>query len=121
MTHYRRGRDFEYKVRDALRDDGYEVLRSAGSKSAIDLVAFKQWPITDALSGWHTLFVQCKRIDGNIGPDDRAELLRLAGIINAVPIVAHQPAPRRPIQYRRLTGPGPKDWVAWTPDEVGAV
>lgn len=118
MTHYRSGRDFEYKVRDALAADGYEVIRAAGSKGKVDLVAFKGGM---RIGTWYSdlLFVQAKRRDGNIGPDDRAELLRLASIVNAYPIVAHQPAPRRPIQYRRLTGPGPKQWQPWTPDEVG--
>ena len=118
MTNYTNGRWFEYKVRDALTADGYEVIRSAGSKGKVDLVAFKQWSASDNHFQWHMLFVQCKRTDGNIGPDDRAELLRLARIVYALPIVAHQPVPRKPIQYRRLTGPGPKDWQQWTPDEV---
>ena len=118
MTHYDNGRQFEYKVRNALIADGYEVIRAAGSKGKVDLVAFKQWPTMDTWRRWHMLFVQCKRRDGNIGVDDRAELLRLARIANAHPLVAHRPIPRRPIQYRRLIGPGPKDWVAWTPDDV---
>ena len=119
MTQYSQGRSFEYKIRDALRDDGYEVIRSAGSRSAVDLVAFKRWAYVGP--GWlhhHMLFVQCKRRDGNIGPDDRAELLRLANMAGTLPIVAHQPVPRKPIRYRRLTGTGPKDWQPWTPDEV---
>jgi Holliday junction resolvase len=118
VSHYRNGREFEYKVRDELTTNGYEVIRAAGSKGKVDLVAFKQWPTMDAWKRWHMLFVQAKRRDGNIGPDDRAELVRLANIANAIPLVAHQSIPRRPIQYRRLTGPGPKDWQPWTPDEV---
>jgi Holliday junction resolvase len=116
VSGYRAGRDKEYKVRDHLVDNGYEVIRAAGSKGKVDLVAFKLWP--DAWTDRHILFVQVKRIGGTIPPADRAELLRLAKIANAIPIVAHQPIPRRPLQYRRLTGPGPKDWQPWTPDEV---
>ncbi|HEU4544472.1 MAG TPA: restriction endonuclease [Jiangellaceae bacterium] len=119
MTHYNDGRRFEYKVRDALAADGYEVIRSAGSKGKVDLVAFKRW-LPYGPSSYHMLFVQVKRRDGNIGREDRAELIRLANMAGAVPVVAHQPQPRRPIQYRRLTGPGPRQWQPWTPDEVGA-
>lgn len=128
MSHYDNGRQFEYKVRNALASDGYETIRAAGSKGKVDLVAFKQIPIGPdviRMTVWdtathfrHLLFVQAKRRDGNIGPADRAELLRLARIAGALPIVAHQPVPRKPIQYRRLTGTGPKDWQPWTPDEV---
>lgn len=40
-VNYHRGRDFEIRVRDDLRDRGYFVIRSAGSKTGADLVAFK--------------------------------------------------------------------------------
>ena len=40
MTRYERGRSFEYRVIKELRDRGFYVLRSAGSKGAFDLVAF---------------------------------------------------------------------------------
>ena len=39
MTHYAAGRRLEYIARDALRAQGYTVIRSAGSKGAVDLVA----------------------------------------------------------------------------------
>jgi Holliday junction resolvase len=117
VSHYRTGRDKEYKVRDHLTSNGYEIIRAAGSKGKVDLVAFKGCM---RIGTWHCelLFVQVKRSGGTIPPVDRAELIRLARIVNAYPIVAYQPLPRRPIQYRRLTGPGPKQWVEWTPDEV---
>jgi Holliday junction resolvase len=117
VSHYRAGRDKEYKVRDHLTDNGYEIIRAAGSKGKVDLVAFKAW-LPSGPSSHHMLFVQVKRTGGTIPPADRAELLRLARIARALPIVAYQPLPRRPLQYRRLTGPGPKDWQPWTPDEV---
>jgi len=70
MTKYNDGRRFEYAVRNALQDAGYWVMRSAGSKSKVDLLALKQ----DEL-----LLVQCKR-HGVLPPSERAELLRLAGL-----------------------------------------
>jgi Holliday junction resolvase len=122
MTQGTAGRRFEWKVRDALRADGYTVIRSAGSKGAVDLVAFKQWteklPLYSIVS--HMLFVQAKRTTGTIPPAERGELIRYATIARAIPVVAYQPKPRKPIAYRRLTGPGPKDWQPWSPDEVGA-
>ena len=35
----RKGRRFEYKVRDQLRGEGFVVIRSAASKTPVDLVA----------------------------------------------------------------------------------
>lgn len=107
MSHYRGGREFEYRTIRHLTTNGYEIVRSAGSKGKIDIVAFKLGEL---------LFVQCKRTSGTIPPAERAELVRLAGLVNAVPLVAHQPIPRKPIRYRALTGTGPKQWREWTPD-----
>ncbi len=39
MTHYSAGRRLEYRARDELIAQGYTVVRSAGSKGPIDLVA----------------------------------------------------------------------------------
>jgi Holliday junction resolvase len=69
MSHYRAGRDFEHAVRAALVSDGYDVIRSAGSKTKVDLAAFK---------AGQALFVRCKR-DGRISPAERVELLRMPG------------------------------------------
>jgi len=106
VSHYRNGRDFEYKVRDALIDDGYDVIRSAGSKTKVDLAAFKPG---------QAVFVQCKR-DGRIGPAERTELLRIAGHIGAVPVVAWKQIGKTAIHYWRLTGPGPAERIEWTTD-----
>lgn len=123
MSHYRRGADFERRVRHALEADGYEVIRSAGSKGAVDLVTFKTWPHRLGITGLtinytHMLFVQAKRVNGTCPPAERLELLRLADIARAIPLVAYQPIARKPIAYKRLTGAGPKDWQPWTSDEV---
>ena len=39
VTNYERGRAFEYKVRDHLKAEGYQVFRMAGSHSCVDLIA----------------------------------------------------------------------------------
>jgi Holliday junction resolvase len=110
-VNYRAGRDFEHAVRTALISDGYDVLRSAGSKTKVDLAAFKPG---------QALFVQCKR-DGRIGPAERTELLRLSSHIGAVPVVAWKVIGRAAIHFNQLTGPGPKDYQPWSPnaDESG--
>lgn len=110
MTRYAGGADFEREVRAALVADGYQlVIRSAGSKTKVDLVAFKPDQV---------LFVQCKR-NGVCPPAERAELLRVAGLLPGVgvPVVASRPG----VTYRRLVGPGPKQWAPWSTDIEGEV
>jgi Holliday junction resolvase len=106
VTYYDRGRAFEHTVRDALRDDGYDVIRSAGSKTKVDLAAFKPG---------QALFIQCKR-DGRTSPAERVELLRVAAHIGAVPLVAWKRVGAGAVLYWRLTGPGPRDRETWTSD-----
>jgi Holliday junction resolvase len=106
MSHYRAGRDFEHIVRNALIEDGYDVIRSAGSKTKVDLAAFKPG---------QALFVQCKR-DGRISPAERTELLRMASHIGAVPIVAWKQLGKAAIHYWQLTGPGPQERIEWSPN-----
>lgn len=108
VNHYRRGAALEYAVRDHLADAGYEVVRSAGSHGAADVIGFKPG---------ETVFVQCKR-DGRCGPAERVELLRLAGLVGGVAVVASRPH-RRPIRYRELVGPAARDHRPWSPDFTG--
>jgi len=52
---YNRGRQFEYRVKKNLEDKGYLVVRSAGSKSPLDLVGIslgRMYP--------EVVLVQCK-------------------------------------------------------------
>jgi len=51
-TKYESGRRLEYIVRNKLRERGFVVVRSAGSKGPLDLVAWK---------GNDIRFIQCKR------------------------------------------------------------
>jgi Holliday junction resolvase len=50
-TRYERGRNLEYRLKKQLEDEGYTVIRSAGSHSPVDLVAFNQEEV---------LFIQVK-------------------------------------------------------------
>lgn len=113
MAQYHRGRTFEHAVRAALVADGYDVLRSAGSKTKIDLVAFKAQQV---------LLLQCK-IDGRISPAERNALLRVAGLIPnyAIPVLAYKQPRSSIVHYSRLTGPGPRDREPWSPDYLEEV
>jgi Holliday junction resolvase len=91
-SNYARGRDLEHRVRAHLRDEGYEVLRTAGSKSKVDLVAIKPGQI---------LLVQCKR-SGALPPAEWNALWDLAQMIGAIPVLAEQLTRGR--KYWRLTG-----------------
>lgn len=71
MNNYRKGRKLEYLARDALEARGYTVVRSAGSKGPIDLVA---------TGTKHVLLIQVKA-DRRTRPKDIAKL-------NAVPVPA---------------------------------
>ena len=106
MTRYRGGADFEREVRAHLVAEGYDVVRSAGSKTKVDLVAIKEGEV---------LIIQCKR-DGKCPPAERAEMLRIADMLQGigVPLVACRPG----ITFRRLRGPGPKAWVPWVADRA---
>lgn len=61
MSKYSSGAKFENEVKRALEKRGYFVIRSAGSKSPVDLVAFKE-DNSDSLKNnmSSVLFIQCK-------------------------------------------------------------
>jgi len=84
-TMYKRGRVFEYRVRDYLKGLGYFVMRSPASRSPVDLVAIAQGQI---------LFVQCKLSD-QLCPAEWNELFDLAESTGAIPVLATRSAPRR--------------------------
>lgn len=95
MTAYEVGKRFEHKVRNALRTDGYEVTRAAGSKTKLDLIAMKPGQL---------LFVQCK-ITGTIAALEWDRLVELAGWVGALPILAVNAPRGRGVALWRLTGP----------------
>lgn len=110
-TQYRQGAAFERATRTRLIDDGYDVLRSAGSKTKVDLIAIKKGQI---------VFVQCKR-SGKLPPDERAALLHFAALlpdVDALPVLAYKPGPRGGVAFALLTGPGPRDRQPWAADEI---
>jgi Holliday junction resolvase len=113
VTKYTQGRQFEYDVRDDLISRYYYVMRSAGSKGILDLIA---------MGGGEVLALQLKVTDPLLSPLHRQSLISTALLGGAVPLVAYKATdpdnPRRKkIFYRQLTGPGPKDWAHWAPGE----
>jgi Holliday junction resolvase len=107
MTNYARGRRLEWDVQHDLEDNGYDTIRAASSKGIADVIGFKEG---------QTVFVQCKT-NGRISPAERVQLIRLASLVpGGIAVVAGRPR----VAYRLLTGTGPKDWVAWSADEVAA-
>lgn len=119
----RQGAVFERQVIAALKERGYDCIRSAASKGAVDIVAaaqFRWLGLADQL-GCRLLFIQCKLSNPNIGPAERLRLTGLALRAGALPIVAYKgkQGRSRPLMFRELTGPGPKDWVAWEPPLKG--
>ena len=109
MSSYHDGRRIEYAVCHDLAVNGYLVTRAASSKGFADVIAIKFGQI---------LLVNVKRTFMP-GPRERRDLVHDASDLFglAIPLVALGPASK--LTYRRLTGPGPADWVPWTPDEIG--
>lgn len=101
MSHYSDGRRDEYKARDDLQANGYSVIRSAGSKGAVDLIAVKPGEV---------LFVQVKRTTAP-GPSAWNALWELASWAGAIPVLATTPL-RKPVGYQRLTAPKVKRGAA---------
>jgi hypothetical protein len=91
-TRYAAGADFERKVRDTLLNvhGAVLVVRSAGSRGKVDLVAFFEpernaWGRGDGSPvAW---LVQCKR-DGKLSPADHDALIQLGYDTCATPYLA---------------------------------
>jgi Holliday junction resolvase len=81
---YRRGADLERKIRARLEEDGYYVVRSAGSKGVLDLVAFR---------ADQTLFIQVKSGKGKMTRAERMELVDLAADHGATPVLYEDMVP----------------------------
>lgn len=88
---YLKGRTFEYRVRDFLKDKDYFVLRSPRSKGPVDLVAIRKGEI---------LFIQCKSW-GCIDKEEKEQLISLAKSVGAMPLMVHRrpKPPNYPIRF----------------------
>lgn len=102
MSGYHAGREVEYAVVHHFTDHGWATVRAASSKGAADVVAFGPGVVA---------LINVKRTDPP-GPAERLQLWNNAQRSGCLPLVALRPV-RQPLTFRRLTGPGPSDWVAW--------
>ncbi len=104
------GRAREHRVRDQLVAQGWVfILRSAGSKGAIDLLFGGRYPRMP-------LAVQVgTAASKRLGPADRARFLNAAEAINARPIVALT-APGKATTYLEVTDGPPKTWPVFNPN-----
>jgi Holliday junction resolvase len=110
MTKYDDGYRLECAARNAMRVNGYLVIRSAGSKGAADLVCLKKGEI---------LFVQAKKSAGQMTPGERARLIEMADLVQGFPLAARwakEGRAARTVAFEKLTGAGPHDLAPWTPD-----
>ena len=108
----------ELAVWHQIENDGYLCRRAPGSKGPSDITALKPGPPVEIL------FVQAKETD-LIPPAERKRLLDLAHIFDGTALWARWgnggPRGGRTVEFRELTGPGPKDWRPWTADhQIGA-
>ncbi len=94
-----------------LAERGYDVLRSSGSRGAVDVVA-----VGDA----YTLWIQAKITNPQIPPAERRAIVALAERArrtgfggDSLPLVAYRVGGR--VAFRLLTGAGPKDWKLFEP------
>ena len=111
----RNGTVREYRVKELLEDDGYFVVRSAGSGGVADLVALKPGQV---------LLVQCKS-EAYLAPAEWNALWFTTQNVRAVPIHAAKLPGSRRVVWHRLTGPKTvvtkrPPWVEWSADEVRA-
>ena len=89
-TNYQRGRDFEYRTRKKLLDNGaVYVMRAAQSKGAADLLALL--PHRGSCGTFHDVanvwLIQCKR-DGRLPKKEREVLLDIAARTGTIPVLA---------------------------------
>lgn len=124
MNQGRRGTRAENLVADHLRELGYDVIRSAASKGAADLVVVSERWI---------LFVQVKicakgKTYTQLTPTERRQLLRVAHRVpngHGFAVVAqHRPGSgSRPAvtEYHQLLADDPKEHVRWHLEGVPGV
>jgi hypothetical protein len=100
------GRKREYRVREDMRDhDWIPVMRAAASKGVADLAVVH--PV-------HGLaLVQVGTASKSIGPDARAEFVRIAHLCGALPILAT--ATRAGIRYHIVSLGSAGTWEEFTP------
>ena len=81
MSQYARGANFERKVKELWEDRGYFVVRSAGSKGPVDLVAIAY--------EYRPILIQCK-LTGMITAAEKKRLRELGEDYNCDTVIAYR-------------------------------
>ena len=76
MHPYKKGRQFEYKVKKEFEKLGYFVVRSAGSRGIFDLIAIRKYEV---------LGIQCKL--GKVSEDEVKKMLDIGRMYNIIPVI----------------------------------
>lgn len=104
------GRSREWKVRDDLTLNGWELIaRAAGSKGPADLIM--------AHPDYGMALIQVGTANKTLGPAERTRLLHAADLCSALPLVAHcihRPGKPTRIDYWRVTNGPPSQWEQWS-------
>lgn len=112
-TNYRRGYDFERRVRKDMDDRGYIAIRSPSSKTPADVYCIGVGKV---------LFIQCKR-NGVLNPAEWNKFLAYCESVGATPILAMTGKGGRGIVYKLITGykeaRKAQPMVDWVPEEGG--
>lgn len=103
-TAYKRGRQFEYRVKKHFERNGYYVVRKYASKGAEDLIAIKRAEVIgEDLDGKfvpksdlydtvcsEVLLIQCKnlKVEKKLKREDAVRLIKLAEQCGGTPLLA---------------------------------
>ena len=104
------GARLEREVRQLFDDRGFLTARCAGSQGSVKFDVFACHP------DGRSYVIQCKLSNPLISPAERTAMVTVANVIYAAPLVAYRSREGRRsfIRFRELTGPGPKEWRAWS-------
>lgn len=94
MTQYQRGANFERLVKKKWEENGYYVIRSAGSHGIADLVAIKGFTETDYWTADPVIvpaivLIQCK-LTGKMSKEDETKLKDLATELGVKSVMAYK-------------------------------
>lgn len=93
---YKRGRNFEYRVKRFFENRGYWVIRSYASKGAADLHCIKPMPHI----GSEVIHVQCKGYSLKRLPEiERRALITLAKLTGGTPILVSKDEKTRKLVF----------------------
>jgi Holliday junction resolvase len=92
---YRKGGYYEAKTLDLFTLEGYVCWQARGSKGPADIVAIKPGQV---------VLIQVKSGLREISGREWNALYELAQRLGAVPVVAHWPAARQPVELTRIMG-----------------